>query len=166
MSDKAVEQRPSTDIFYDHDPFIRGEQVRYIQADQKLAGIRDFSVIPEGYNVLLWEGIRNDNYFRESINNSYFLRDFLGEILNRLCHECSKVVDIELHPHSYKHITKESLIKPIGNWFSYAIETCRYGDRNERMIDSITREDIDIFLEKIVDFAADRLMIYIINAEI
>ena len=164
MSKEAVEQRPSTDIYYDYNPFITDKQVRYIQADQKLEGPRDFSVIPQGYYDLLWDGLINDKYFRESINNSTFLHDNMDEIVNRLCHECTFITDIEIHPTNYRDITKDEIIPYMVNWFDYAIETCRYGEKNERMIDTVTREDIDYFLDKIVDFCANRLIVYVVNS--
>lgn len=164
MSKEAVEQRPSTDIYFDYNPFITDKQVRYVQADQKLAGPRDFTSIPKGYYDLLWDGILNDRYLRESMFNSTFLHDFMDEIINRLCHECTYIADIEMHPIDYEGITKDEIVPYMINWFDYAIETCRYGDRNERMIDTVTREDIDIFLEYIVDFCTDRLIMYVVNS--
>lgn len=164
MSKEAVEQRPITDIYYDYNPFITDKQVRYIQADQKLAGPRDFSTIPKGYYDLLWDGLLNDVYFRQSIQNSTFLHSYMDEIINRFCHECGYITEIEKDPINHGDITKEEVLPYIINWFDYAIETCRYGELNERMIDTVERDDIDTFLEEIVDFCAERLVIYVINS--
>ena len=163
MSIEAVEQRPDTDIYFDYNPFITDKQVRYVQADQKLAGPRDFSTIPRGYYDLLWDGLVNDRYLRESCHNSTYLHDYIDEILNRFCHECSYITDIEKHPIDHEDITKEEVLPYIINWFDYAIETCRYGEKNERMIDTVTRDDIDIFIDYIVDFCAERLIMYVVN---
>ena len=164
MSKEAVEQRPSTDIYYDYNPFITDKQVKYVQADQKLAGPRDFSTIPQGYYDLLWNGIQNDRYIRESMFNSTFLNRFMDEIINRLCHECTYIAEVEMHPIDHEDISKEEILPYMISWFDYAIETCRYGEQNERMIDTVTRDDIDIFLEYMVDFCADRLIMYVVNS--
>lgn len=163
MSQEAVQERPYTDIYFDYNPFNTDKQVRYVQADQKLQGPRDFSTIPQGYYDLLWDGIRNYRYLRESMINCRFLQDNMDEILNRLCHECTYIVEIEKHPIDYRDISKEDVLPDIVNWFDYAIETCRYGEKNERMIDTVSRDDIDIFLEKIADFCAERLIVYVLN---
>ena len=75
MSQEAVQERPYTDIYYDYNPFNTDKQERYVQADQKLQGPRDFSTIPQGYYDLLWDGIRNYRYLRESMINCRFLQD-------------------------------------------------------------------------------------------
>lgn len=165
MSEQAVEQRPATDIFYDTDPFNYEVNIRYIQSDQKLNGIRDFEKIniPYEYFELLMDAIMNDRYMILSVDNSYFLRSYLQEILNRLCTEYSYVINVELHPDRYQDITRESVMPELYKWFYYAIEVCRYGTLNERMIDSVCREDIDIFMDKIIILAADRLVMYVLR---
>ena len=98
------------------------------------------------------------------MNNSTFLHDYMDEIINRLCHECTFIAEVEMHPIDYENITKEDILPYMINWFDYAIETCRYGEKNERMIDTVARDDIDGFLEYIVDFCTLRLIMYVINA--
>jgi hypothetical protein len=160
MSETAVEQRPSTDIWYDKNPFTDNDEP-YKLMDQKLNGAKDFSIIPRSYYDFLWEGIPNDRYLLASIQNSYFLQDNITEILNRLCTECDGVIDVELYPEKYKSRSADAFITTIFNWFDYAINTCRYGYQNERMIDSITRDDIDIFISNITTYCADRLVIWV-----
>ena len=163
MPEEYLKQYKNRQFYYDKNPFNRDKI--YILPDQKLQGIRDLHKhkIPNLYYDLIMNSIYTDDYMSNAINNSYFLQRYIEEIVNRLCTECDYCIDVEVNPKKYLNTETKDHYAYIYRWIDYAINTCRYGYLNERMVDSVPMKHVETFMYRFIDLCVDRLMVYIIK---
>lgn len=184
-------ERDEKDIFYDMNPFIAiyscncgkikgmihkdeycdfcGTQCEYIgDINARYKGIivsqsreHPFSVNQKEYYDILWDGINNDSICLKYLDESRFIKAHLKEITNRICTECKYVKNIELQPNKYKDtINLDECISNIFKYLDTLINDTRFGT-GERMIDTVDKTNIDIFISNLVLIAANRLVYWV-----
>ena len=116
-----------------------------------------FSINQKEYYDILWGIINIDSTCRKFLNESRFVRRYLTEITNRLCTECNFVKAVELQPSKYKHITIDECTPYIFNYLDVLINDCRFGI-GERMIDTVDKDNIDLFISNLSLLAAGGLV--------
>jgi len=117
-----------------------------------------FSINQKEYYDLLWNGINNDIVCLQYLEESRFVQNYLPEITNRLCTECDFVKAVESQPSKYKDIiTIEECTQQIFKFLDCMFNNTRFGI-GERMIDTVTQDNIDIFLSNLVLTASIRLV--------
>ena len=114
---------------------------------------------PEYYN-LLWNGIENDTTIKMFLAESRFVASYLFEITNRLCTECEYVMAVERNPKNYTTMTIDDCLPEIIKYLDYAFDICRYGT-GERMLDTVTQDNIDQLKYSLSLLAAQRHIIYV-----
>ena len=141
---------------------MRGRYKGEIQS--QLTRERFFNGISESYfNSLLL--VFSDNLtLRHMYLYSTFLRNYIVEILNRLCLECEFVRDVEINPRKYKNYHVDDCLPPIRDYLDWLINICRFGKYTvERMVDTVEQEKIDEFITVLSQEAAALLISYIIS---
>lgn len=178
-------ERPEEDIFYDLNPWVAPYQCKCgniknnpgsfcIKCMSPCEYIGDINARYKGhvgldcrdhplttsqsrYFSLLVDGIYNDMLCRQYMEESTFLQAHLQEILNRICTECSYVKQVETYPSRYKRTPVEEFYNNIFNYLDYMLYECRY-PIGERMIDTVDKEHIEEFHERLATIAAQRLV--------